>query len=51
MDLLMLSLFGARERSVEDYRALGALAGLRLDAVHPVGPIGLLEFSLDGRGE
>ncbi len=46
MDLLMLSLFGARERSIEDYRALGAGAGLRLDAVHPMGPLGLLEFSL-----
>jgi hypothetical protein len=34
MDLRMLVLVGGRERSLEDYSALAADAGLRVAAVH-----------------
>ncbi|MFT3855479.1 MAG: siderophore-interacting protein [Ilumatobacteraceae bacterium] len=40
MNLLMVALFGATERRLEEYSALAAIAGLRVDGVHPT-PMGL----------
>ena len=46
MDLLMFTLFGARERGVDEYRSLAGSAGFHLVGVRPVGNgLSLLEFS------
>lgn len=53
MDLRMLVLFGSRERTLEEYRDLGAAAGLELRAASPLttGRFALLEFGpIDSNG-
>ncbi len=42
MSLLMLTLFGSRERTADEYRELFAAAQLELVAVRPAGPLALL---------
>jgi len=44
MDLRMLAFFGGKERGVAELAALGAEAGLKLAAVHPAGPLAIVEF-------
>lgn len=44
MDLRMLVYFGGKERSVPQLEALAAAAGLRLIAVHPAGPMAIVEL-------
>lgn len=48
MDLRMLVLYGARERGVAEFTALGERAGLHRTAVHPAGPSGIIEFRAAG---
>ena len=44
MDLRMLVYFGGKERSVEQLADLAGEAGLRLVAVHPAGPLAVVEL-------
>jgi hypothetical protein len=44
LDLRMLAYFGGKERSVSELTALAAEAGLRLVAVHPAGPMAIVEY-------
>ncbi|MCT2589078.1 methyltransferase [Streptomyces sp. N2-109] len=44
MDLRMLAYFGGRERGVSALTALAAQAGLRVAAVHPAGPLSIIEM-------
>jgi hypothetical protein len=45
MDLRMLVLYGGRERTVDELTVLAASAGLELVAVHPAGPLAIVEFT------
>ncbi|PKW00332.1 O-methyltransferase [Streptomyces sp. 1222.5] len=45
MDLRMLCVYGAKERGVAEFSALGAAAGLRVVAVHPAGPSVIIELA------
>ncbi|MFE7134900.1 methyltransferase [Streptomyces sp. NPDC057638] len=49
MDLRMLCVYGAGERGVAEFAALGAAAGLRVAAVHPAGPSAIIELRAAGR--
>jgi hypothetical protein len=44
MDLRGLAYFGGRERGVKELTALAEGAGLRVAAVHPAGPISIIEL-------
>jgi hypothetical protein len=44
MDLRMLVYFAGRERSAADLAAMAEACGLRLAAVHPAGPLAILEL-------
>jgi O-methyltransferase domain len=44
MDLRMLAYFGGKERGVAALTALAGDAGLRLVAVHPAGPMAIIEY-------
>lgn len=43
MGVLMLALFGSKERTADDYGQLLAAAGLRVVSVHRHGPLGVIE--------
>jgi hypothetical protein len=45
MDLRALAYFGGRERGVADLTALAARSGLSVAAVHPAGPLAVVELS------
>jgi O-methyltransferase domain len=45
MDLRVLAYFGGRERGVADLTALAARSGLSVAAVHPAGPLAVVELS------
>jgi hypothetical protein len=44
MDLKMLVYFAGKERSVAELAAMGAGCGLKLQAVHPAGPMAIVEL-------
>ncbi|MGR6975147.1 methyltransferase [Streptomyces cynarae] len=45
MDLRMLCVYGAKERGIAEFSALGAAAGLHVVAVHPAGPSVIIELA------
>jgi hypothetical protein len=45
MDLRMLCVYGAKERGVAEFSALGAAAGLDVVAVHPAGPSVIIQLA------
>ncbi|MGW1296303.1 methyltransferase [Streptomyces sp. NPDC002533] len=45
MDLRMLCVYGAKERTVADFAALAPAAGLRVAAVHSAGPSAIIELT------
>lgn len=44
MDLRMLAVYGAQERSVEEFAVLASAAGLKVTAVHPAGPSAIIQL-------
>lgn len=49
MDLRVLAYFGGRERGVAELTALAARSGLVVAAVHPAGPLAVVELTAVGR--
>jgi hypothetical protein len=45
MDLRMLAYFGGRERDIAELTALAEACGLRVEAVHPAGPLAVVELT------
>ncbi|MEU5090342.1 methyltransferase [Streptomyces sp. NPDC021356] len=45
MDLRMLCVYGAKERGIAEFTALGTAAGLDVVAVHPAGPSVIIELT------
>nr|WP_308462598.1 methyltransferase [Streptomyces sp. SM13] len=45
MDLRMLCVYGAKERTVADFAALASAAGLHVAAVHSAGPSAIIELT------